>query len=181
MSTIHVGTFAEPDPARALARLAGAEGEAVALIADPLAYTVARLDEAGAPHGPDGQAVSLAGTFDVRAFDGRCEVRWLREPRGAGRAAVVSETPLGDAPTPVPVRCHVDRTEIVWGRVTSSEGGWVRTHEDRIGELALPVEVAEAGGGVALRVREYLADGGAALDGNTVIGHERIVGFEGVW
>lgn len=177
---LYTGAFAAPDPARLLTETTPRLGEAAVMVADPARFHIGRLDPSGRIVDADGATIALDDAFEMRAFDGRVELRWLRRPDG-GDAALLAEQPIPDlADTPVAVLDHLDRTELVWGEVIDGRHGWTRTHEARVGTLRLPVTIDTGQRTVALRIREYVTDGGPARDGNAVIEHQRLIGFEGV-
>lgn len=179
-TAVHVAEIGDIAVADALERAAAAMSTAALMLADPAQFVLARFDERGRPRGRDGAEASLQRVFEARAFDGRYELLWVRAG-DSGRAAVVGEQPWdGDATAEVAVLGHVDRTELAWGGISRTAHGWTWTHEARVGELALPATVDEHARAVALRLREYLVDGGDDVDGNAMVGHERIIGFEGV-
>lgn len=164
------------DLAAVLAQWAPSMGEAVAMIADPARFALARLDHDGTPRGADGEALALPRAFEARVFDGRCELRWLRDGDTA-HVAIIAEEPRPGLDGPATeVIARLDRTELLWGEIVGRDRGWVRTHEARVGELEVPLQSATRSRRVALRIREYVTDTG--VDGNAAVSHERIIGFE---
>jgi CRISPR-associated protein (TIGR03984 family) len=81
-------------------RLAGAVGFAYA----PETASWFRLDGAGTAWGSDG-TLDLAAVFELRAFDGTRELRWLHQDAGTGPAVALAE----DA-TPLPTGHPVEET-----------------------------------------------------------------------
>jgi CRISPR-associated protein (TIGR03984 family) len=137
-------------------------------------------------------AVGMSGTldpmlddprvFELRAFDGVNEWRWLAGPE-QGRGAWVTEhsreAPAGWLPvSPAPPGTRAkDGDTLLWGKVTSAGQDHATLATARVGSIRIP-HTAAIGGRVALRVREYL--GSVDKHGNVGLVEERILGFQNI-
>lgn len=166
----------------ALKDFAATWSDAVVLLAGPSDYRVATLEKSGGCLSPRRQPLDgqfLASAFDVRVICHDAELRWLKQPDGAGRYAWVSEDPLDDS---LPgelhtVACHriIPHRYLLWGEVRHVDNGWATVAEHRIRSITVPVAHARTNQRVWLKAREYLR---VADDGNAVLTDERLLGLE---
>ena len=70
---------------------------AIGLLYSPQACTPVRLAPDSTLHDADTKEVSLTNIFEARIFNENCELRWLNELDGAGRAALVAESKISAA------------------------------------------------------------------------------------
>lgn len=151
-----------------------------------------RLDVDGVPRNDVGP-VKLDLAFEVRSFNAKAELRWLREPDGTTRAVVISEVPgvqvqanhgvpgkpdqaqlFAGSPTSLYASGTCQATYLLWGQ---SDGpatpGWSQFSAARIGPYRLPLEIPK-GSRALLLAREYFA---VFEDGNTRVAEERLTGL----
>lgn len=182
------------------ARFADPVGAGVALVSHPNRYDIARI-------GNEGRLVALsqdtsgtwtaqtltltAAVYEVRAFGGGLELRWLRDPahtEAVGAAVLLAAaneaidvdggpfTPLDD----VVAVDTIEQKYVLWGAVDSNDDvpdGWALLRDSRIGSLPVPLEdhqrrsLAGSGGRLALSAVEYVAVG---PHGNAHVTDERL-------
>jgi CRISPR-associated protein (TIGR03984 family) len=151
---------------------------AIALLYSPEICCFARLE--------DSVLVAAAGEIDVssvfeaRVFNEACELRWLNERNGRGRAVLLSEAPqtcLDEGIAPLKFLETLRETYLLWGEQIDSDPatGWSRVGRSRMGAIAVPVAPLPKGACVYLQVREYLGEIGN--HGNVTVIEERLIGL----
>jgi len=135
--------------------------------------------------GEDGALVDLADVFEARLFNEALELRWLNDPRGAGRhkAAILCESELEKAHGAAWPCQAIDVVEIlpqrylVWGEGTGRPcaPGWSELATARIGALFVPVAAVARNERVRVKSLEYLAEG---EHGNVYVHDERLLKLE---
>lgn len=165
--------------------------DAVALLASPRTYTVARLG-GGQLTGPGDVALpdaDLAAVFEARVFHADAELRWLHTGNGAGAAALLSEsadrcTAFGPLLPALESIDTIDNRYLLWGQPLNPDSGvtptagpvWVRLAAAKIGLLEVPVPRAPRPGEcVYLRTVEYITT--EPDHGNAGIAEERLTGL----
>ncbi|MBI1759057.1 MAG: hypothetical protein HYR62_07515 [Actinobacteria bacterium] len=129
-------------------------GEPVGFALSANAATWWRLDPATppTPRGPHGP-LDLAGAYELLAFDGHRELRWLHTDAGHGHAVALAEDPdllpLGndvtDPRTPTAIGSH---HRMLAGQPTPLTAGWVTVGSARYDPAAVPVDLtSEAAAG----------------------------------
>lgn len=147
---------------------------AVALVYTPKKCSFARLNGSKL-QGPDGSAVA-DDAFEVRAFDGNCEFRWIA---GLG-ASLIAESEIKDIPwaggsTEAET---ADNEYVLWGKGTDKAGktGWASVSSARIGTMCLPLDgPVPRDKHAVLKTVEYFAQ---FADGNYAVLDERLVALE---
>jgi len=118
-------------------------------------------------------------TFEARVFGERGELRWLRDPVGAGegRATVlVDGADPGESFEAVEMVGTIERRYLLWGRGTGSVKGRHSTlGTARIGHRIIPLAGIGKDTYVRLRAREYVA---VDDHGNAYVDEERLYGLE---
>jgi CRISPR-associated protein (TIGR03984 family) len=134
---------------------------------------------AGALTDQEGRTISVGAIYEARVFNENLELRWWQtevtdnEPRGS--AVILHDGALGpDRGDASEMIGTASQHYVLWGRADgSAKNGWSRLTTARIGELWIPLPLAE-GGFARLDAREYFA---TACDGNVIVGDERLIGL----
>ncbi len=171
-------------------------GDAVALLASPKAYTVARLSGGRLTDSEKTIELPAAGSaavFEARIFNRDAELRWLHTGNGVGTAVIVAESldlcaGLAERLDPLDAIETIENKYLLWGRplpastdVGTGTGGpltggprWVRLAEARIGLLDVPLPRAPRPEEcVYLRTVEYVTT--EPDHGNAGVAEERLV------
>ncbi|WP_322777750.1 CRISPR-associated protein Csx19 [Frankia sp. Cas4] len=168
-------------------------GDAVALLASPKRYTVARLSGGrltGSEKTVDLPAAGSAAVFEARIFNRDAELRWLHTGNGVGTAVILAESPdpcarLAEALPRLDAVETIENKYLLWGRplpagddADADAGGsgprWVRLAEARIGQLDVPLPRAPRRDECAyLRTVEYVTI--ETEHGNAGVAEERLV------
>lgn len=128
--------------------------------------------------------VSLDQVFEARVFSAAAELRWLKDPGGAGegRAVLVSGDPLtvldGWQSSATDLVGAIEQTYLLWGKWEEAAGlpeGWSRLSTAQVGRLDVPVGNVNAEERVVLKAVEYLA---TTKHGNVIVVDERLTGME---
>lgn len=124
-----------------------------------------RLDHAGAPVGPGGRPVDVAGTFELRAFTRTHELRWTHRADGTGPAVVVSDA--------APHQQPAEYGRLLWGTVVAvADDGWATLSNSRIGTFTVPVaDEVDVGARLCLYAVEYVSED---EHGNLAVADERL-------
>nr|WP_269330505.1 CRISPR-associated protein Csx19 [Kineosporia babensis] len=122
------------------------------------------------PHTAQG-LLSLDDAYEVVAFDGVCELRWLQEHHGRGRAVVLGEEPDHLPRGPQLTGCERsreyeplgDRHHLLAGLPVPTAPGWTRlqARRQRYRSADIPIDWSSASAppaGIALRSREYISE-----------------------
>ena len=155
---------------------------AIGLLYSPQACTLVRLAPDGTLHDADTKEVSLTNIFEARIFNENCELRWLNELDGSGRAALVAESEIsaaGFGKINTKACDALEQRYLLWGEKAKDNNteGWQRLAEARIGKLNIPLaQTIEKEQRVYLKTLEYLA----VVDdyGNVAVTEERLVRLE---
>lgn len=128
-----------------------------------------RLGADGTVTGPAATTFDLTAVFELRAFTGMHELRWLNESAGTGRGVLVSDDGSGVTPPTY----H----RLMWGAVVDQSDGWATLSAARIGTIKVPVDSPTSliGRRIWLRAVEYEAED---EHGNVAVVDERITGLE---
>ncbi|WP_322752135.1 CRISPR-associated protein Csx19 [Frankia sp. Cas3] len=168
-------------------------GDAVALLASPKRYTVARLSGGRLTDSEKTVELPAAGSaavFEARIFNRDAELRWLHTGNGVGTAVIVAESPdlcagLAKRLDPLDPVETIENKYLLWGRplpagddADADAGGsgpqWVRLAEARIGALDVPLpRVPRPDECVYLRTVEYVTT--EPEHGNAGVAEERLV------
>ena len=76
---------------------------------------------------------------------------------------------------------HTDNPYLIWGKVAAFEDGWATLHDQRVGNITVPISEAPVGSSIRMRAREYFgpAPGEAGeKHGNWRLLAECFCGFE---
>lgn len=107
----------------------------------------------------NGEPFDLAGVFELRAFDGNAELRWLHDTGGTGIAVMVAESvdhlPSNDSWTTDYVeaeRCVDGVRHLLWGEAHPDETnalapGWTALAEQQVGTIAVPIDLDQSRSG----------------------------------
>ena len=147
----------------------------------------------GVPFGPDGPC-ALDTAYELVAFDGDLELRWLQTGLGRGHAVVLAEQglrpPAGimlsngqdaeGAPVGAPPRALGARRHWLADHVAPLPGGWTRLQAARYRTVAVPIalptdDVPWKDRAVALRSVEYTVED---QHGNLSVVETRLSGLE---
>lgn len=156
--------------------------EAVAIIYSPISCQFAKLDQTGNLTNAKNEIISLNKVFELRAFNQNCELRWLNELNGQGKAVLISEQDisscLDECIPPIKVLDIIPQKYILWGEkvktVLISE--WGKLASSRIGSIDVPVRGLTADKRVYLNAVEYLKT--IDNNGNVSVVEERLTGLE---
>ncbi|WP_322750330.1 MULTISPECIES: CRISPR-associated protein Csx19 [unclassified Frankia] len=166
-------------------------GDAVALLASPKRYTVARLSGGRLTDSEKTVELPAAGSaavFEARIFNRDAELRWLHTGNGVGTAVILAESPdpcarLAEALPRLDAVETIENKYLLWGRPLpagddgrTGTGGprWVRLAEARIGLLDVPLPRAPRPDECAyLRTVEYVTT--EPEHGNAGVTEERLV------
>jgi CRISPR-associated protein (TIGR03984 family) len=156
--------------------------EAVAIIYSPISCQFAKLDQNGNLTNAKNEIISLDKVFELRAFNQNCELRWLNELNGEGKAVLISEQDisgyLDECISVIGVLDIIPQQYILWGeRVkTVSISEWGKLATSRIGSIDVPVKGLTTDQRVYLNAVEYLK----VIDdnGNVSVVEERLTGLE---
>lgn len=169
----------------ALSNCATALSEAVAIIYSPTCCQFAKVQENGDLTNSKNEIISLDKVFELRAFNENCELRWLNESNGKGKAVLISEQKQNisdylDADISEIKELHENTQQyILWGEgvKTVSASGWGKLDTARIGSIDVPIKGLTGGGKrVYLNAIEYLkAD---EEYGNVSVVEERLIKLE---
>jgi CRISPR-associated protein (TIGR03984 family) len=93
-------------------------------------------------YGPDGQnGFSLDDVFELRAFNAKAELRWLKEG-GGGRTVILTDESLTNGH----LRPLGRTAYLLWGTVSTNDdiafladGLWLRVFDPRVGGIWLPI------------------------------------------
>ena len=151
---------------------------AMALCYAPNDCSLARLT-GGRLHRPGG-AIDPSGLFELRAFGGGRELRWLHEDGGRGTAALFWDS-KGKAHATLPgsseradrrmLACRTHRY-LLWGAaMEGAPQGWTTLREERIDPFYVPITGLATGSRVGLEAVEYLEE---RVHGNVVVAEERL-------
>ncbi|MFV2124711.1 CRISPR-associated protein Csx19 [Micromonospora sp. LOL_013] len=137
-----------------------------------------RFASDGVARSDDGSALDLTGVFELRAFTGEAELRWLHDGGGTGTAHWIGESDTDRSRPGLPWRLQDKPYErLLWGAVVGerNDHGWVTLHDGRIGTLPVPVDgPAPEGSLVWLQAVEYAEND---KHGNVAVVDERLVGL----
>ncbi|HLO88055.1 MAG TPA: CRISPR-associated protein Csx19 [Nostocaceae cyanobacterium] len=166
----------------ALEKCASALSKAVAIIYSPTFCQFAKVDENGNLINMDNQCLPLDRIFELRAFNQNCELRWLNELNGNGKAVLLSEQNianyLDESISKITALDTIDQEYILWGKGIENKlnSEWVKLATARIGSIEVPVRSLRNGERVYLKAIEYLE----VIDDNSNVGvvEERLKGLE---
>lgn len=118
--------------------------------------------------------------FEARIFSPSCELRWLNQANGQGRAVCLSEQPLawGEPLPPLAALESLSQQYLLWGKGLDDEvaPAWGSLATPRIGGLAVPLRGISQDAYVVLHSREYL--GTVDTFGNVAVIEERLTHLE---
>ena len=107
--------------------------------------------------------------FEIHATDRARELRWLQTAAGAGRAAVLAETPQ---PVPLPPQCRRLAGDVTQVRSTPA-GPWATLFTARYGQADVPVG-ARPGDRIDIESAEYVTED---AHGNLTVTDARWIGL----
>ncbi|MBE9055642.1 CRISPR-associated protein Csx19 [Sphaerospermopsis sp. LEGE 08334] len=166
----------------ALEKCASALSNAVAIIYSPTSCQFAKVQENGHLANANNQILSLDKVFELRAFNQNCELRWLNELNGEGKAVLISEQNISDYLdeniAEIEILDTIHQQYILWGdkAKTESSSGWCKLSTARIGSIDVPVQGLTANERVYLNAVEYLKV--TDENGNVSVVEERLTGLE---
>jgi len=155
----------------------------VALLYSPTCCQFAKVQSNGDVTDSNNESLALKNVFEARAFNETCELRWLNELDGQGRAVLISSQQdiigyLSESLSVLEELDTIKQTYILWGKgvKTISIGGWGKLAAARIGSLSVPVTGLTTNKQVYLNSIEYLQE----IDeyGNVAVVEERLIGLE---
>lgn len=148
---------------------------AIALVSAPAFHCVAMV-KGGQIHGPGG-AIETHSVFEVRAFDGDSEWRWLRSG-DVGRMAVVSDRVMERARLG---RMRQEIRYVLWNQAadpvidSSATDGWTLMTSEQIPAFAVPLSNDGKGAYATITAVEYTA---TDEYGNVRVVDQRLVSLE---
>ncbi|MEI2583901.1 type III-D CRISPR-associated protein Csx19 [Scytonema sp. PRP1] len=157
--------------------------QAVALLYSPTCCQFAIVQPNGDLTDANNQSLDLKNVFEARAFNQTCELRWLNELDGKGRAVLISEQDiagyLSEDISDLKALDTISQSYILWGKGVKSvlSPGWGKLAAARIGSISVPVTgLSTDKQRVYLKSIEYLKD----IDdyGNFAVVEERLIGLE---
>lgn len=99
------------------------------------------------PNGEEKEIHELNDIFEARIFNLSCELRWLNQNSGSGKAVLLTENNLEQFESfghPDSINCEaIEQQYILWGKKANSSPkstNWQRVAEARIGKLDIPLE-----------------------------------------
>lgn len=166
----------------ALEKCASALSNSVAIIYSPTICQFAKVQENGHLTNANNQVLSLDKVFELRAFNKNCELRWLNELNGDGKAVLISEQKisgyLDDDISEIAALDKIYQQYILWGEGIENKSnlGWGKLATARIGSIDVPVQGLTANQRVCLNAVEYLQV--TDENGNVSVVEERLIGLE---
>ena len=166
----------------ALEKSASALSHAVAIIYSPTCCQFAKVQENGNLTNAKNEIISIDKVFELRAFNQNCELRWLNELNGEGKAVLISEQNISDyldhKISEISALDTIHQQYILWGEKakTVSTSGWGKLATARIGSIDVPVQGLTANKRVYLIAVEYLKV--TDDNGNVSVVEERLTGLE---
>lgn len=155
----------------------------VALLYSPNCCQFAIVQPNGDLKDANNQSLDLKNVFEARAFNQTCELRWLNELNGKGRAVLISEQDIAryllEHISDLEALDTISQSYILWGKGVNStlNPGWGKLAAARIGSISVPVAgLSTDKQRVYLKSIEYLKD----IDdyGNVAVVEERLIGLE---
>lgn len=141
--------------------------DAVALLYSPDSCQFLKLNNQNFqdPNGQEKEANQLSDIFEARIFNPSCELRWLNQNCGSGKAVLLSESEqsLESFTALNPITCESLKQEyLLWGKKAKNQPnqeGWQTLSEARIGKLNIPLsEIIKDDQRVYLQTCEYISN-----------------------
>lgn len=157
--------------------------QAIALFYSPRRCEFAKVNDDGALIDKNDKNVNIESIFELRAFNQTCELRWLNNLDGEGKAVLISDSDISQyLQHPIAELHALDKRKqeyILWGEFfknSSSKPGWGKLAKSRIGSIDVPITGLTAEKLVYLTAIEYFkAD---EKYGNVSVVEERLTGLE---
>jgi len=157
----------------------------VALIYSPTRCQFAKINQIdGSLTDSNHQTINLESVFELRAFNQDCELRWLNDFDGFGRAVLISGENLDissyldqDVPE-ISALYTIPQTYLLWGKGsgTTANSGWGKLSAARIGFIDVPLAGITKDKRVYLKSMEYLSQ--VDQHGNISVVEERLYKLE---
>lgn len=157
--------------------------QSIALLYSPTCCQFAIVQPNGDLTDANNQSLDLKNVFEARAFNQTCELRWLNELNGKGRAVLISEQDIAgyllEHISDLEALDTIAQSYILWGKGVNStlNTGWGKLAAARIGSISVPVtDLSTDNQRVYLKSIEYLKE----IDdyGNVAVVEERLIGLE---
>lgn len=156
--------------------------DGIALLYSPTCCQFAKLQNGGSLINPENDHLNLKDIFEARVFNQNRELRWLNQTNGKGQAVLISEQDISNyLSESLPNLTAIDIIEqqyLLWGKgvKNTSNHGWGKLAESRIGSISVPVTGLIENQRVYLKTVEYLqAD---EENGNVSVVEERLIKLE---